>query len=281
MVTRLQCSTRFSPASCPATRCRGGARLGSEPQAECPAADVNGDGIIDAADVASAELSLFQARPIYAGGPFSGRQPFGDFEAGRATDLYPENSFETFLPLNRVQRLAWKVRLDGAGDVPEVAANPLAVQLEDVDLRRKYRQGLAEIEQESQARFGASFVALGAGQQDQILDAADPVFRNLLTGHAIEGFLCAPEYGGNRDRIGWKLVGFDGDSQPLGYTLGFDEAIQQYIERPDKPNSRPDPDEDCRGFSPTVVNFIRTIARAPETQPGAIFRNPYCFEVPE
>jgi hypothetical protein len=254
-------------------------RLGSRVEDGCPAADLTGDGVIDAADVASAELALDSARPLFGGGPFSGRQPFGDFEAGQATEQYPANSFENTLPMNRLQRLAWAVRLDGAGGTPELANNPLATALPDVDLRRQYRQGLAEIEQLSLSMFGCSFVDLAAAAQDAVLREVDADFHRLLTGHAIEGLLCAPEYGGNRGRIGWALVGFDGDSQPLGYTLGFDAASGQYIERADKPNSKANPREDCRGFSATVSSFLRTIARAPDTQPGAIFRNPYCFEV--
>jgi len=113
-----------------------------------------------------------------------------------------------------------------------------------------------------------------------VLAAVDAAFVNLVTGHVLEGFLCVPEYGGNRARIGWQLIGFDGDSQPLGYTLGFDETAQQYIERPDKPNSKADPDDPCANFSPKVAAFLGTIARAEFTRPGNLFRTPYCFEVP-
>ena len=28
----------------------------------------------------------------------------------------------------------------------------------------------------------------------------------------------APEYGGNRDLVGWRSIGFEGDVQPRGYT---------------------------------------------------------------
>ena len=35
-------------------------------------------------------------------------------------------------------------------------------------------------------------------------------FFNLLLDNTIEGFFSDPIYGGNRDKIGWKLVGFPG-----------------------------------------------------------------------
>ncbi len=262
-----------------------------------PAGDANCDGRGSAADLvafitspcaeaplgaestADAPLSLFNSKPIYAGGPFSGRQPFGDFEHGVITDHRPGNSFLNTQPLNRLQRLAWKVRLDGAEAVPEVIDNPLAHSLDDVNQRARYRSGLAAIDEASHARFGAAFVDLTTTQQDQILASADPDFMNLMTNHTVEGLLCAPEYGGNRNLIGWQLIGFDGDSQPLGYTLGFDEGTQQYIEREDKPNSGPDPSETCAGFSTGVVRFLSLVITAEDTQPAKRFTSPKCFDI--
>ncbi|HVN85898.1 MAG TPA: gluconate 2-dehydrogenase subunit 3 family protein [Candidatus Binatia bacterium] len=253
-------------------------RQGTSADAGCAGADVNGDGTVDAADLQSAEQALFVARPIFAGGPFSGRQPFGDFAGARPTDAFPAPSFHNAIPLSRIQRLAWTVHLDGAASVPEVADNPLATSLPDVNLRQQYRDGTAKLDQLSQSRYGKSFVQLTGAQQDQImLQASD--FTNLLTGHTIEGLLSDPIYGGNRDRIGWQLIGFDGDSQPLGYTLGFDEATQQYIERADKPNSGPNPDETCGGFSAVMTAFLTQVSSADTTKPNKKFPNPFCFGV--
>lgn len=244
----------------------------------CSGADVTHDGMISATDARSAEVALFEAKPIFAGGPFSGRQPFGDFATGAITNNLPRNSFEDFLPLNRLQRMSWTVRLDGAGGVPELADNPLATELPEVDLRRKYDEGLALIDQMAAERFEMNFFRLTEAQQDEIIADLPMAFLNLLTEHTIEGLLCDPVYGGNRDRTGWTLIGYDGDSQPLGYTLGFDEETQQYIERFDKPNSKPNPNENCNGFSARVVSFLSVVASADQTKPGMRFRNPYCFE---
>ena len=74
-------------------------------------------------------------RPLFGGGPFSGRTPFPDPATGTPSDQFPENSFANPLPLPRVKRLAWTVRLLGAAAVPEVADNPLATSQLDVDLR--------------------------------------------------------------------------------------------------------------------------------------------------
>ena len=86
--------------------------------------------------------------------------------------------------------------------------------------------------------------------------------------------LCAPEYGGNRDCVGWTLTGFDGDSQPLGYAI-FDETIQDYRERPDKPLSTILPD-DCTGFSDEMLEYPALRPGAPGAAPQE-FPNPFCF----
>jgi hypothetical protein len=150
----------------------------------------------------------------------------------------------------------------------------------ETDLRRKYREGLAALETISQQQFGKPFAQLTPQQQSTVFNKADPDFVTLLTYNTVEGLLCAPEYGGNRNRLGWQLVGFDGDSQPLGYEI-YDESVPgKYRERPDKPNSGPNPDEDCSGFSRKVNNFLTVITQAELTQPGRRFSTPYCLDVP-
>jgi hypothetical protein len=249
-------------------------------------ADVDGSGTVDAADVALTRSSIFgtvlvgppafAGRPLFAGGPFSGRTPFPDPATGMPLEQFPPNSFADPLPLPRLKRLAWTVRLLGAGAVPEVAENPLATTRLDVDMRHRYRDGIAQVNALSQAQFGAPFDELDATDQDALIREIrrqQRRFYDLLVAHTLEGLLCAPEYGGNRDRVGWTLTGFDGDSQPLGYAI-YDETIEDYRERPDKPLSTILPG-DCSGLSDDMIAYLRFIlvrlARAEE------FDNPFCF----
>lgn len=53
--------------------------------------------------------------------------------------------------------------------------------------------------------------SLPVDQQDSRLRAieATPFFR-LLRQHTLEGMFCDPMHGGNRDLIGWQLIGFPG-----------------------------------------------------------------------
>jgi gluconate 2-dehydrogenase gamma chain len=109
-------------------------------------------------------------------------------------------------------------------------------------LREKYVQGIEELDRKSRAQFDADFARLTAEQQDQILAKMErpeqqtdveeaqataafaPVepamqqtsaeidldFFPLLALHTRQGFYADPIYGGNKDRVGWKLIGFDG-----------------------------------------------------------------------
>jgi len=245
---------------------------------DCDQSDVNRDGQYTEADLTSARVSLFQARAVFAGGPFSGRQPFVDPETLQPSDNFPRDAFLDFAPLNRVQRIAWEARIRGTANLPELSGNPLATGSR-VNLRQQYSDGLTLIESQSQTIFGKSFAELTPAQQTQVLNSA-PLrsFVNLLRAHTVEGMFSAPEYGGNRDGIGWSLIGYGGDSQPLGYTLGFDEKTQSYVERSDRPNSRPNPGETCGGLSTPVQTLLRVLlGMQPEFQE---FDEPYCFGVP-
>jgi hypothetical protein len=265
--------------------------------------DVNGDGVVDPNDVIAAESAIYGARPVYAGGPFSGRLPQPHFSTGSTpcqlchvapiqeaaapaiagtaaatVDNYPPNFFAQFLPPSRLQAMSWKIRILGVEAVPEAKKNPLATESIEVNLRNKYRDGLASLDAISQQQSGKPFAQLSVSDQNLVLAAADPDFRSILTYHTIEGMLCDPTYGGNRNRLGWQLIRFDGDSQPLGYEI-YDETVPgNYRERSDKPNSRPNPDEDCSGFSPNVQKFLHAISSVDLTKPGGEFPSPVCLD---
>jgi len=269
----------------------------------CPdSGDVDGDGDLTAADLELAPGATFRATPIYAGGPFSGRQPQPHMPVGStacnlchgsrsgtgasasggtasSVDFFPPDYFREHIRLTRLQVLSWRVRLLGPEGVPEVAANPLATQLLESGLRPKYRQGLASLDEAARSRFGRPFAALSPADRQKVLDQASPTFVRLLMRHTIEGLLCAPEYGGNLGRVGWQLVGFNGDSQPLGYEI-YDTSTGTYRERPEKPNSGPNPDERCEPFSERMNRFLTLIAGTPPTQPGQRFGAPFCLGVP-
>lgn len=93
----------------------------------------------------------------------------------------------------------------------------------DRERQAVYMQGLGELEAKTRELFpnATKFSGLSAAQQIQVLKAIEktPFFAQIRT-HTITGFLANPEYGGNRDEIGWKLIGFEGKfhyQPPFGY----------------------------------------------------------------
>jgi gluconate 2-dehydrogenase gamma chain len=93
----------------------------------------------------------------------------------------------------------------------------------DSDLRESYRMGMASVQQKRKELFpdSASVAALKSEQQIQLIHAIEKTdFFELLRTHTLYGFLGNPSYGGNRDKVGWKLIGFEdrGAFQPpFGY----------------------------------------------------------------
>jgi gluconate 2-dehydrogenase gamma chain len=93
----------------------------------------------------------------------------------------------------------------------------------DAHLREAYRTGLAEVQKKRQELYpsSTSIAALSNAQQIQLIKAIErSEFFELLRTHTMYGFLGNPSYGGNRDRIGWKLIGFEDRmafQPPFGY----------------------------------------------------------------
>ena len=158
-----------------------------------PLDDHPGASALGAADYIDALLGAFTFDPprIWAGGPFSGRAG-GDAQ------------FERFLPLSRVEELAWRTRIEGSQGVGEREFNGPVV-----GWQQEYRAGLAAL--------GTDFADQDGDERNRRLEA-DPAFKQVLYKHACEGSYGAPEYGGNRDLAGWRAIQFDGDVQPRGYT---------------------------------------------------------------
>jgi len=87
---------------------------------------------------------------------------------------------------------------------------------------QKYRQGLAALDRLCKSKYaGKAFADLGEGDQDNVLkglesgdlklEGADgKAFFEQAIKDIQMGFFADPIYGGNRDMIGWKMIGFPG-----------------------------------------------------------------------
>lgn len=144
-------------------------------------------------------LGAFSFDPphIFAGGPSSGRA------GGRAC-------FGEFLELTALEELAWRIRIEGSLGVAEREFNGPVVGLQE-----RYREGLRAL--------GEDFKSLSGEEMDARLES-NAHFTRMLYEHCCEGMYGAPEYGGNRELLGWKSIGFDGDVQPRGWS---DEEVSK------------------------------------------------------
>jgi len=102
-----------------------------------------------------------------------------------------------------------------------------------------YRLGIAATNAYTTKTYGKLFHLLDGAHQDDVLtglekgtivfdDVPAPTFFGMLLGDTIQGFFADPMYGGNRNKIGWKTIGFPGvgavyletiDKQNVPYTV--------------------------------------------------------------
>ncbi|OLC12586.1 MAG: hypothetical protein AUH29_15930 [Candidatus Rokubacteria bacterium 13_1_40CM_69_27] len=104
-----------------------------------------------------------------------------------------------------------------------------------------YRAAIRESNLYCRRQYGKTFDELAPEQQDQVLRGLDEgkialesvpsrFFFDLLLANTQEGFFADPVYGGNRNKIGWKLVGFPG--VPAVYTDHIEKYNVPYLVEP-------------------------------------------------
>lgn len=154
--------------------------------------------------------------PIFAGGPFSNRDGHG------------ENHFAAFLGLDALEERIWRTRIEGSRGLPEREWNGPVRGYQAI-----YAEGLDALDRGARRFFSRSFARLARWQQGALLGVLpggpDEEFLRLAFRHTLEGTYGAPEYGGNRERVGWRYTRWPGDHQPHAYS--HDEI------------ARPDPDQ--------------------------------------
>jgi gluconate 2-dehydrogenase gamma chain len=86
----------------------------------------------------------------------------------------------------------------------------------------RYRQALAALDKHCRTTFGGkSFAQLPDNEKDKLLSGLDKgevrlegangrAFFELLLQNAQEGFFADPVYGGNRNMVAWKMIGYPG-----------------------------------------------------------------------
>jgi gluconate 2-dehydrogenase gamma chain len=132
-------------------------------------------------------------------------------------------------------RIFPKTDTPGAVEVGAVDYIEIALAGDYAALVPLYRQGLRMVNRLAQGKFGRGFCRLTEAQKDAVLvdfeagavagfkKAAE--FFETVRYHVLEGVFCEPQYGGNKDMIGWRLVNFPG--QQFGYA---DPYINQRVD---------------------------------------------------
>ncbi|TMB03368.1 MAG: gluconate 2-dehydrogenase subunit 3 family protein [Deltaproteobacteria bacterium] len=161
-------------------------------------------GVAEAIDLLLAAFT-FEPPLIHAGGPFSDR-------AGATHD-----DFADFVPLDAHAELGWRIRIEGSLGMPQREfAGPVT------GLQEIYRSGLAHLDERSQQAFGVDFKDAPGPAQDLLLsDQTDgdlQTFVGAALANTLEAMYGPPEYGGNRDLVGWSYTRWPGDLQPRGST---------------------------------------------------------------
>jgi hypothetical protein len=165
---------------------------------------------------------------IWGEGPFSGRAgpPPWPFAGTTSPTPYPDD-FARTSPLSAVEVLSWRTLLEGTRDangkaIPERKWADVAAGGQYIGLQQQYVQGVKDLDAAAAQMFPTAkdFVSLNPVQQDILIARPDITtgFPSVVFQHAAEGMYGAPEYGGNKDLVGWKYIKFPGDAQPRGYT---------------------------------------------------------------
>jgi hypothetical protein len=192
---------------------------------------------------------------IFAGGPYSGRAPFANWD-GTASIGYPANDFENFLALDRVADFAWRLYLYGSDGVPGGGPND-AVLGKTIGLRDQLKTGL----QSAMALSPTPLQSLDPTTRATLFNKLDPNFQLLLQDLVPQAAFAAPEYGGNPNLAGWEMVHYEGDQQPLGFSE-FDNATGISRERPDAPVSKPNPGPDPEPMDDSIQQFLTEVTQA-------------------
>ncbi len=121
--------------------------------------------------------------------------------------------------------------------------------------QKTYREGLPELHAKVGEMFPTvgKFSSLAAEQQDEVLHSFDEStaaprrgfrarpgaqnFFDMLRQHTIAGFLVDPDYGGNHDGVGWKVIGREREHMfqaPFGYYDKDDPGWQPTAKEADK-----------------------------------------------
>lgn len=127
------------------------------------------------------------------------------------------------------ERIFPKTNTPGAVEIGAVNYIDIALAGDYAPLLPLYRQGIRAVHRYARSKFGRAFRSLSDELQDAVLVAFEAgsvgEFKNAaeffetVRYHVMEGIFCEPQYGGNIDMAGWRIVDFPG--QQFGYADAY------------------------------------------------------------
>ncbi len=106
--------------------------------------------------------------------------------------------------------------------------------------RQRYRVGIASLNEHCRSALGKGYPELAAEDQDAVLTGLESgeiklegidskMFFGQVLANTMEGFFADPIYGGNRDMVSWKMLGFP------GARYDYRDYIERHNEKIDLP----------------------------------------------
>ena len=138
--------------------------------------------------------------------------------AQRATEAGQAAKFQFFSSEQAVEVDNMAARIIPTDDTPGAREAKVTYFIDralttfDREKQPLYTQGLKDLQAKTRELFpnADKFSSLTSAQQIQLLTAIErtPFFEQVRL-HTIIGFFADPKYGGNQDKVGWKLIGFE------------------------------------------------------------------------
>ncbi len=123
------------------------------------------------------------------------------------------------------ERIFPKTESPGAIEIGAVDYIEIALAGDYAALLPLYRAGVKALNRHAKTKYGGQFARLDEKRQDEVLKDCESgaivgfkkaaEFFDMVKYHVFEGLFCEPQYGGNKNMAGWRLVGFPG--QQWGY----------------------------------------------------------------
>jgi len=138
--------------------------------------------------------------------------------AHRAVQSGAPSKFEFFSPADAAEVEAMAAQIIPTDDTPGAREARViyfidrALATFAAEERAAFAEGLTQLQKKTRKKFGKikKFSELGFEQQTMVLKAIEKTtFFELVRTMTILGMFSNPEYGGNYNKIGWQLIGFE------------------------------------------------------------------------